>query len=79
LSIVGCGGFGPATTGVATIASAAANEPAIVAVVKTLLEFIADPFQKLANTPASSDNGQLYSNTRTLPVVILVVSGVTIV
>jgi hypothetical protein len=44
--MVGCGGFGPATAGIATIASAAAKEPAIVAAVKTLLEFIADPFQK---------------------------------
>jgi hypothetical protein len=45
-SIVGCGGFGPATAGAAIIARAAANEPAIATGEMALLEFIGDPFQK---------------------------------
>jgi len=45
-SIVGCGGFGPATAGAAIMARAAANEQAIVAGEIALFEFIGDPFQK---------------------------------
>src|SRR5271168_4634669 len=48
--MVGCGGFGPAMTGVAIIVSAAAREPAIVAAVMTFLEFIGDPFQNRCPT-----------------------------
>jgi hypothetical protein len=45
-SIVGCGGFGPATAGAAIMARAAANEQAIVAGEIALFEFIGDPFRK---------------------------------
>jgi hypothetical protein len=44
--MVGCGGFGAATAAVAIMVKAAAKEPAIVAAVMTLLEFMGDPFQK---------------------------------
>src|SRR6266446_186121 len=38
--MVGCGGFGPANTGVMIIVRAAAKEPAIVALAMMLFEFI---------------------------------------
>jgi hypothetical protein len=49
--MVGCGGFGPATAAVVTIANAAAKEPAIVAAVKALLQVIVDPFKKTGMKP----------------------------
>jgi hypothetical protein len=51
LSMVGCGGFGPATAAVVTIANAAAKELAIVAAVKALLQVIVDPFKKTGMKP----------------------------
>jgi hypothetical protein len=38
--MVGCGGFGAANAGAAIIVSAAAKEPAIVALAITFLEFM---------------------------------------
>jgi hypothetical protein len=38
--MVGCGGFGAAKAGAAIMVNAAAKEPAIVALAKTLLELI---------------------------------------
>jgi hypothetical protein len=49
--MVGCGGFGPATAAVVTIANAAAKELAIVAAVKALLQVIVDPFKKTGMKP----------------------------
>src|SRR5271154_4617682 len=39
--MVGCGGFGAANAGAAIMVRAAAKEPAIVALAKTFLEFMA--------------------------------------
>jgi len=49
LSMVGCGGLGPANTGVAIIVRAAAKEPAIVAVAMTLFEFMGRSFPKTSD------------------------------
>src|SRR6266404_2695451 len=40
--MVGCGGFGAAKTGVASMVRAAAKEPAIVALAKTFFEFMGE-------------------------------------
>jgi hypothetical protein len=57
--MVGCGGFGAATTGVAIIVSAAASEPATVAAVMTFLEFIGypstEPMFDQTGCPATTD------------------------
>src|SRR5882724_5841012 len=42
--MVGCGGFGAANAGAAIMVRAAAKEPAIVALAKAFLEFIAVSF-----------------------------------
>jgi hypothetical protein len=44
LSMVGCGGFGAAKAGAAIMVSAAAKEPAMVALARTFLEFMGVSF-----------------------------------